>query len=432
MSYVTAHHGALWFQIRVPSRLERLHGKVVRVNLQTRDPALARVLSLRLASEWLSRFQEADALAAVPGYAPTGDLSPDFDAVPKAEDVLPHVAQGAQQPIVVAEVPPKKSSPTKPLTDKALFDAWARIDVTRASSTIGDMKAAIKEFRSRCRKPWVSLERQDIADFRDHLLSKRLARGTVAKRLGLISTLLQVGYDAGLLQQNVARGLKVPRAEVPTLERRPFTTQELERIFTSPVYAEDFRPVAGCGPACAWMPMLALVTGARLEEIAQLLTHDIIEDHEHGLLMRITDEGETQRLKTIGSRRIVPLHPEILRVGFTDYVDLVRESGHKWLFPELLPDHDGRRGGNFCKWFQRYLRGPRGVGLTDPRVVFHSFRHTFKTLCRAAGISEEVHDALTGHVSSSVSRRYGEMPIGPLVQAIHAIKLPVALPRIDV
>ncbi len=44
------------------------------------------------------------------------------------------------------------------------------------------------------------------------------------------------------------------------------------------------------------------------------------------------------------------------------------------------------------------------------------------TLCRAAGISEEVHDALTGHVSSSVSRRYGDMPIGPLVQAIHAIK----------
>ncbi len=48
--------------------------------------------------------------------------------------------------------------------------------------------------------------------------------------------------------------------------------------------------------------MIGLVTGARLEEIAQLLTHDIIEDSEHGPLMRITDEGETQRLKTIGSR----------------------------------------------------------------------------------------------------------------------------------
>ncbi|WP_424217951.1 DUF6538 domain-containing protein [Thauera humireducens] len=56
MSYVTSHHGTLWFQIRVPSRLESLHGKVVRVNLQTRDPALAKVLSLRLAGEWLSRF----------------------------------------------------------------------------------------------------------------------------------------------------------------------------------------------------------------------------------------------------------------------------------------------------------------------------------------------------------------------------------------
>lgn len=432
MSYVISHHGTLWFQIRVPSRLEMLHGKVVRVNLQTRDPALARVLSLRLASEWLSRFQEASALAAVPGYAPIGEASPDFDAASTEPGARPHVVSEAQQSTAVVEARPQAPCPTKQLTDKALFDAWARIDTTRASSSIGDMKAAMKAFRSSCRKPWASLERKDIADFRDHLLSKRLARGTVAKQIGFISTLLQVGYDTGLLKQNPARGLKVPRAEVPTLERRAFTTQELQRIFSSPVYADDYRPVAGCGPACVWMPMIGLVTGARLEEIAQLLTHDIIEDPEYGPLMRITDEGESQRLKTIGSRRIVPLHPEIVRAGFLDYVALVREAGQQWLFPELLPDHDARRGGNFGKWFQRYLRQPSGIGITDRRVVFHSFRHTFKTLCRAAGISEEVHDALTGHVSSSVSRRYGEMPIGPLFQAIRAIKLPVALPRIDV
>lgn len=318
MSYVISHHGTLWFQIRVPSRLESRFGKIDRVNLQTCDPAIARVLSLRLASEWLSRFQDANALGVVPIFAPTDQGPPGFDVVQKAPDVLPELPAVPQQFGALADVAPKASGPTKQLTDKVLFDIWARLDVTGATSTNGDMKAAIKSFRSRCRKPWALLERQDIADFRDYLISKQLARGTVAKRIGLISTLLQVGYDSGLLEQNVARGLKIPRADVLTLERRAFTPQELQKVFNSPVYKEGFRPVAGCGAACAWMPMIALVTGARLEEVAQLLTHDIINDPEYGPLIRITDEGETQRLKTIGSRRTVPLHPEIVQAGFLE------------------------------------------------------------------------------------------------------------------
>ncbi len=39
--------------------------------------------------------------------------------------------------------------------------------------------------------------------------------------------------------------------------------------------------------------------------------------------------------------------------------------------------------------------------------TFHSFRHTFKRACREAGLSEEVHHALTGHSGGGVGRRYG-------------------------
>ena len=67
MSYVVSHHGALWFQIRVPTSLQSIHGKLVRVNLQTRDPGVARALALRLASDWLSRFQTDVALLPVEG-----------------------------------------------------------------------------------------------------------------------------------------------------------------------------------------------------------------------------------------------------------------------------------------------------------------------------------------------------------------------------
>lgn len=426
MSYLTLHHGTFWFQLRVPVPHADRFGKIVRLNLQTSDPAAAKALALRLASEWLTRFQTESLLTQSGGLIPQPELdggSGDFpESKPQTSDV-PRTAS-----VIVPSIE-KKAAPT--VTDKVLFDAWDRLDRERVGTTTRDMREAITAFRKVCRKPWAELERRDVANFRDHLLAKRLARATVAKKVGFISTLLQVGVDAGLLQHNIARGMKIPRAEIPTLERRSFTQEELRRVFSSPVYRASFRPVAGCGAACVWMPMIGLVTGARLEEIAQLLVDDIVVDDEHGPLMRITDEDESQRLKNTGSRRIVPLHPEILRVGFLEYVEHVHEAGHKWVFPDLLPDHDGRRGGNFGKWWQRYLRSPRGIGITDPRIVFHSFRHTFKTLCRAAGISEEVHDALTGHVSATVSRKYGEMPIEPLVKAIHSIKLPVALPRIE-
>lgn len=146
--------------------------------------------------------------------------------------------------------------------------------------------------------------------------------------------------------------------------------------------------------------------------------------------MRITDHGAQQRVKTVGSRRQVPLHPELIRAGFLEYVEEVAEQNHDRVFPDLDPDHDGRFSGNFSKWFARYLRSASGCNIQDHRVVFHSFRHTFKSLCRESGIPEEVHDALTGHCSASVGRSYGHVPMKTLVEAIANLELPITLPRV--
>lgn len=62
--------------------------------------------------------------------------------------------------------------------------------------------------------------------------------------------------------------------------------------------------------------------------------------------------------------------------------------------------------------------------------MFHSLRHTFKSLCRAAGVTEEVHDALTGH-RGSVGRSYGSVPTAVLVDAVERLQVPIALPVID-
>jgi hypothetical protein len=315
MSYLIFHHGSYYFQLRVPSDLKSRHGAFVRVNLQTQEAALAKVLALRLASNWLTRFDDdlADCGQSIPlpaNAAPAAmlQLTPQPPPAPPIDSIV--AIEGCRS---------QPASSDQPSLDD-LFRMWQRLDNDRAPSAIKEVQSAIRHFRRACNTSPISLTRLDLSRYCDRLLNtEKLARTTVSKLVGMISTLLQVGYDAGLLRQNVARGIKIPKSDVPTLIRRSFSAEELERLFALPIYRNGRRPAGAGGEACIWIPMLALVTGARLEEIAQLRTIDLTLDLEHGPLLRVTNEGEGQRLKTDGSRRTIPLHPDVIAAGFLDY-----------------------------------------------------------------------------------------------------------------
>jgi len=45
-------------------------------------------------------------------------------------------------------------------------------------------------------------------------------------------------------------------------------------------------------------------------------------------MLCITDEGEGQSVKTEAGIRRVPIHSELIRLGFLDYVRKTKESGH--------------------------------------------------------------------------------------------------------
>jgi integrase len=47
------------------------------------------------------------------------------------------------------------------------------------------------------------------------------------------------------------------------------------------------------------------------------------------------------------------------------------------------------------------------VGIDRRELVFHSFRHLFKDICRAARLRRDLHDALSGHVDASAGAKYG-------------------------
>lgn len=246
-------------------------------------------------------------------------------------------------------------------------------------------------------------------------VTPRLTAATVNKLLHSISSLLNWSVKNGFVETNVASGMGVAQAKNTTDPRQPYSDADIRLIFA------DIPRWRKSHPARFWLPVLAAFTGARLGELGQLCTDDVRE-RDGITFLDINSEGDGKSIKTRSSQREVPIHPDLVELGFLEYVADRRTKGGGQLFPDIKPDSVGRLTGNFSKWWTRYSRD---LGI-DRRRVFHSWRHAFKERCRAAGISEEVHDALTGHSGGGVGRSYGSVPLATKAEAIAKIKADVS------
>ena len=183
-------------------------------------------------------------------------------------------------------------------------------------------------------------------------------------------------------------------------KRLPFTLEEVQTIFDPGTYAcRDL-------PHSFWPPLVALYTGARCNEIAQLYLDDIVNDdpahpERWRMMIRIGPGRKDQRLKNKFSNRSVPLHQHLIDLGFIDYLNDVRAMGFDRVFPSLRWTKAAGYGDTVSDLFATYLRNK--VKITDPLKVFHSFRHLFINLAN----NETEYDQarifdLTGHKRQGV------------------------------
>jgi integrase len=225
------------------------------------------------------------------------------------------------------------------------------------------------------------------------------------------------------------KGIKLVLNAAAEEGRQPFDEADLTAIFSTGVYQSGERPTGGGGEAAFWLPVLALLTGARQGELAQLRIMDLAQDRETGIWHLDIGTGGGRKIKTASSRRKVPLHPALEGIGLLRYRQWLIGEGagpESPLWPQVEADGEGRRNGPWSKWFTRFLRGK--AGITDPAKVFHSFRHTWKNLARNAKLLLEVHDAITGHTGGGVGRTYGAgFGLKVLAEEMARIEAPVAV-----
>ena len=174
-----------------------------------------------------------------------------------------------------------------------------------------------------------------------------------------------VGAFFGWLHSNgyhdeprITQGMLV-KHEKARASRESYTDDRLTRIFSLPLFvgaaADDVRLPGKVMVADwrFWIPLICAYTGGRLGEIAQLRTVDI-QVHGGHTVIQITDEDADMSVKTKDSIRTVPLHHELIRLGFTAYVASRVTAGDERLWPELKLNRHGRYSGSVSKWWRQH------------------------------------------------------------------------------
>lgn len=149
-----------------------------------------------------------------------------------------------------------------------------------------------------------------------------------------------------------------------------------------------------------WLPLLGLWTGARSNEIGQLLVADVKKENGVDYLHVIYDT-EDKRVKTAAGRRKVPVHNQLKALGFMDFVaDRRKQQATGRLFPELQAGGHGYYSDTVSKFFSRYMEA---INIKTDKTSFHSFQDA----CRHAKVFRGHREAIAGREEGGVGGVYG-------------------------
>lgn len=190
------------------------------------------------------------------------------------------------------------------------------------------------------------------------------------------------------------------------VSRRELTVEELNAIINS---AEGELQV---------LFLIGAYTGLRMGDACTLRWAEV--DLVRRLIVRVPNKGARRKGKPVH----IPTHPTLLRI--LAQVPSSRRKGY--LLPEIAATYE-RSSSEVSRMIRSHLEScgiqvhAEGTGKGTGRravveVGFHSLRHTFVSLCRAADAPLAVVEAIVGHSNPSMTRHYTHVGEGAATQAV--------------
>ncbi|KDB02247.1 integrase [Defluviimonas sp. 20V17] len=194
-------------------------------------------------------------------------------------------------------------------------------------------------------------------------------------------------------------------------ERLAWTTERLEKFFTSPLFRGCFSKHRRSRPgkviirdASYWIPLIVVMMGTRIEEILQLRRTDLQKRNRMHVLSIGTHGNAEQTTKNEDSRRFIPIPDSLLKLGFVDWVHTLPAEHGPLLFPEAAArSGSGKLSDAFGKHFRRLLEN---LGVGDSEEDFYALRKTLLSALDQANVPDAVRKAIAGHKQQDIINRH--------------------------
>jgi integrase len=240
-------------------------------------------------------------------------------------------------------------------------------------------------------------------DYLDKVLADNPDRSnkTLKDYIWGVQALLKYCVQRDYIQLNPFHNLDLKSFGQKPEETYPFEKSELRAIF-----AHDWNPQDRL------LLSILATTGMRPSEAGNL-TWERFNDTEHEGIRYFTTldtADEKVRVKNSGSKRLVPIHPDLQLPE--------RSTGR-------LFDYEKNEDGLSATEIGHQILPILHDIVPHPNKNIRSFRKTFKRMCRDSGVGEEVHDAITGHRQTASASRanYGGMGVPVMFEAISKLNV---------
>ena len=240
----------------------------------------------------------------------------------------------------------------------------------------------------------------------------------INKRLSKLSVFGNWGVRQGLLLTNPFSGMKFLVKKQPN-RRQPFTTDDLKKILKPETYLNwtinfehpyKIHKVNNKLPYY-WVFLLGIFSGMRTNEMCQLRLSDLKKVDKFWFMF--VEDSENTKVKTESSIRKIPLHPQLIELGFIDYVGNLRKKKKTRVFWELREDRDGFASKVSRHYNEKFLPA---IGVWEKhKKVLYCTRHTFINKLYSEKVDENVIKTLVGHEKEFTMKHYGGDPFTPEV-----------------
>jgi len=158
-----------------------------------------------------------------------------------------------------------------------------------------------------------------------------------------------------------------------------------------------------------WIFPLGILSGLRTNEMCQLRCSDVRK--ENRIWMIHVEDTEDTSVKSSAGIRKVPVHPQLIKLGFIEYIAKQRRKKKERIFWELTKSRDGYSK-QVSRHYNERLLPALGVWKKNVKVLYCT-RHTFINKLYSEKVDENVIKTLVGHEKEFTMKHYGGDPFSP-------------------